>query len=58
MESWEIKTDDIRSEDSLFCFVLFCEDEVAEQLYFEKLAGKCSNVIIYTHKGVSNKIKM
>jgi hypothetical protein len=55
MEAWEIKTDDSRSEDSIFYFVLFCEDEVAEPLYFEKLAEQYSNVIVNTHKGVSHK---
>lgn len=55
MEAWDIKTDDNRTEEVIFNFVLFCEDEVAEPLYFEKLAERYSNIIVNAHKGVSHK---
>jgi len=32
---WELKPDDVRIEDSLPTFVIFCEDEVSEYLYFK-----------------------
>lgn len=32
---WELKVDDSRKEDSLITFIIFCEDEVSEELYFK-----------------------
>lgn len=32
---WEFKTDDSRKEDTLFTFIIFCEDEVSEFVYFK-----------------------
>lgn len=34
MEAWNIKPDDDRHEDSLPTFIIFCEDEVSEPIYF------------------------
>jgi len=34
-DPWELKSDDQRVEDSLPTFVIFCEDEVSEYLYFK-----------------------
>jgi predicted HTH transcriptional regulator len=34
-EPWNIKTDDKRPEDSLPTFIIFCEDEVSEPVYFK-----------------------
>ncbi len=32
---WELKVDDTRELDNLYTFVIFCEDEVSEYLYFK-----------------------
>jgi hypothetical protein len=34
-EPWNIKTDDARSADSLPTFIIFCEDQVSELIYFK-----------------------
>lgn len=34
-EPWNLKTEDIRIEDSLPTFIIFCEDEVSEPFYFK-----------------------
>lgn len=33
--AWELKVDDKRSSDSLFTFIIFCEDEISEYYYFK-----------------------
>lgn len=33
--AWELKVDDKRSADSLFTFIIFCEDEISEYFYFK-----------------------
>lgn len=33
--AWDLKVDDKRSADSLFTFVIFCEDEISEYYYFK-----------------------
>jgi hypothetical protein len=33
--AWELKVDDKRSADSLFTFIIFCEDEISEYYYFK-----------------------
>lgn len=35
---WDIRTDDSRSEDTVTTFIIFCEDENAEPIYFNSLA--------------------
>lgn len=35
MEPWKYKEDDDRTEDGLILFLLFCEDEVSEPVYFK-----------------------
>ncbi len=32
---WDLKTDDSRSSDDLYTFIIFCEDEVSEYFYFK-----------------------
>jgi hypothetical protein len=32
---WELKTDDSRELDNLYTFIIFCEDEVSEYIYFK-----------------------
>jgi hypothetical protein len=32
---WDIKIDDIRELDNLYTFIIFCEDEVSEYIYFK-----------------------
>ncbi len=32
---WELKTDEERKSDNLYTFIIFCEDEVSEYLYFK-----------------------
>jgi hypothetical protein len=32
---WEIKVDDIRELNNLYTFIIFCEDEVSEYIYFK-----------------------
>lgn len=32
---WELKSDDERSSDSLYTFIIFCEDEISEFYYFK-----------------------
>jgi hypothetical protein len=34
-EPWNIKTDDLRKADSLPTFIIFCEDQVSEYIYFK-----------------------
>lgn len=34
IKPWELKSSDLRVEDTLCTFIIFCEDEVSEQLYF------------------------
>ena len=34
-EPWNIKEDDTRTADSLPIFIIFCEDEVSEPIYFK-----------------------
>lgn len=34
---WEIKQTDERTADSLTTFIIFCEDEVSEPIYFKFL---------------------
>lgn len=40
MEPWEVKTDDIRTEDSKRVFIIFCEDGAVEPAYFELFKSK------------------
>ena len=35
MEPWEIKIDDVRKENSIKTFIIFCEDGAVEPAYFE-----------------------
>ena len=32
---WEIKVDDTRELNNLYTFIIFCEDEVSEYIYFK-----------------------
>ena len=32
---WELKVEDKRSFDTLFTFIIFCEDENSEPIYFK-----------------------
>lgn len=35
IEPWELKQDDARDADSIVNFIIFCEDEVSEPIYFQ-----------------------
>jgi hypothetical protein len=35
INAWDLKVDDKRSADSLFTFIIFCEDEISEYYYFK-----------------------
>ena len=52
MEPWEIKTDDSRAKDNIATFIIFCEDENSEPIYFESLGidGKLKINIVPNQK--------
>lgn len=44
---WEIKTSNDRTNDTIFIFHLFCEDQNGEPLYFEKFDGEGVKIICH-----------
>jgi hypothetical protein len=45
-EPWDLKPDDERIADSLNTFIIFCEDEHHEKLYFQSFEGRVPNLKI------------
>lgn len=50
MEPWEVKTDDIREEDSKKVFIIFCEDGAVEPAYFETFKRKEIQISAFGNK--------
>lgn len=48
MEPWEIKADDNRLIDTLTTFLIFCEDEVSEPIYFRHFERENSMIKVNT----------
>lgn len=54
-EPWNLKQDDTRLADSLPTFIIFCEDEVSEPIYFKYF--ETSQIKVNTVEGQKSKIE-
>ncbi|MDV3750494.1 RloB family protein [Elizabethkingia anophelis] len=48
---WDIRTDTIRSANTIFTFHLFCEDRNCEPLYFESFGNDKVKIVTHTEQG-------
>lgn len=56
--AWDLKVDDIRTSDSLYTFIIFCEDEVSEYHYFKWFETSLIKVnIIRKQKSMLTNVK-
>ena len=56
--AWDLKADDNRTSDSLYTFVIFCEDEISEYHYFKWFETSLIKVnVIRKQKSMLTNIK-
>ena len=64
--AWDLKTDDHRTSDTLYTFVIFCEDEVSEYHYFKwfetssikvNIIGKQKSMLANVKKAITHCVK-